>query len=89
MHKLDLDEDIQCVLCLESEELVEHILCHCPAGEWTRFSIFSKTYLLSEDLDRNSFNKDISFIKRLNLLKEVYYGCELQQTTKSQWRTSS
>lgn len=65
--KVGLVGETECRLYLESEKSVEHICVYYPAGEQTRFYLFSKMCLLPEHLDKISSNKVITFMKRLSL----------------------
>ncbi|KAJ8918179.1 hypothetical protein NQ315_014045 [Exocentrus adspersus] len=64
MHRIGLADVAECRLCMEDDEMAEHVLCTCPAADRTRFSILDKVQLLPEDLDKYSPSK-------LDLLGEV------------------
>ncbi|KAJ8911853.1 hypothetical protein NQ315_012518 [Exocentrus adspersus] len=71
MHRIGLAEDAECRLCMEDDEMAEHVLRTCPAADRTRFSILGKVQFMPEDLDQYSPGKIIDFLRRLELLGEV------------------
>ncbi|KAJ8911718.1 hypothetical protein NQ315_013180 [Exocentrus adspersus] len=79
MHRIGLEEDAECRLCMEDDETAERVLCTCPAADRTRFSILGKVQLMPEDLDKYSPGKIIDFLRRLELLGEPNkdpFGCD-------------
>jgi ribonuclease HI len=68
MHKLGLNDQPTCRLCLEEDETSEHIMCHCEAITRLRLNFLGKLFLTPKDIHSTPPRDILRFIKNLNII---------------------
>lgn len=71
LHRIGFSDETEPTMFRVDDETVEPIFRHCSTAIEIKYAIFRKVDASLNDLKTTSFNKILSYLKRLNLLDEL------------------